>query len=63
MNDGMAEHVARVVAEWPPLSPEQRDRVIDILSVAGVHGADRPGADQQGKGQEGQLDGVEHIQT
>lgn len=27
----LAEHVARVVATFPPLTPEQRDRIAELL--------------------------------
>jgi hypothetical protein len=32
----LAQHVARVVAEAPPLTPEQRDRIAALLRAGGA---------------------------
>jgi len=32
----LAQHVARVVAEAPPLTPEQRDRIAALLRTGGA---------------------------
>ncbi len=34
----LAEHVAKVVAAAPPLTPEQRDRIAALLSSGGAGG-------------------------
>ena len=37
----IAEYVAQVIADWPPLTPEQRDRIAALLSPEIRYRADR----------------------
>jgi hypothetical protein len=53
--DALRDYIHRTVAHAPPLSPEQRQQVRDLLlASAREHRGERPVTDQQGQGQESQ---------
>ena len=35
--EGLAEHIARVVDSWPPLTDDQRARLSRLLNPGGAH--------------------------